>query len=192
MEIEIKIPIDELFSETNIVKHLTELIGAPEDEIEQIDWYFTSPVKDFHESDEALRIRRIVSKVNEEKNELTYKGAKTGSVMKIREEITVTLTNPRGMTNILKRLGFNPSFEVRKNRINWNYRSATISIDNVKDLGKFIEIELNSDESVFTNQTGKKEIETTLNRLFPNWSGIEERKSYLELLLEMRDHPEKR
>lgn len=190
MEIERKISVSELFLENNTVKYLIGMIGEPNEEIIQIDTYFTSPMKDFHITDEALRIRRIKYNNNDEKNELTYKGPKIGTDMKLREEITVILTDFKEMKNILKKLGFIPAFIVSKNRINWSYKSTTISFDLVKDLGKFIEIEVKSGDSFSSMQIGKKQIESILKDLFPNWSGIEERKSYLELLLEMRAHHE--
>ena len=168
------------------------MIGDPIEEIIQIDTYFTSPMKDFHISDEALRIRRIKYNNNDEKSELTYKGPKIGTEMKLREEITLILTDFKEMTNILKKLGFLPAFIISKNRTNWSYKSTTISFDLVKDLGKFIEIEVESGGSLSSIQLAKKQIEIILKELFPNWSGIEERKSYLELLLEMRAHYEKR
>ncbi len=187
LEIEIKIPVNELCSAKNVVRYLTKLIGDPNDEIVQIDLYFSSPMKDFHESDEALRIRRIISKETDERFELTYKGAKTGSKMKIREEITVDLPNFKEMKGILENLGFSPAFEVQKTRVNWNYKSTTVSFDSVKDLGAFIEVELLSSGFSADIQSAKKQLKEIIKSLFPNWSGIEERKSYLELLLERRD-----
>jgi adenylate cyclase class 2 len=191
LEIERKIPVSELFLENNIVKYLTDMIGAPNDEITQIDVYFSNPMKDFHTTDEALRIRRIKRDNNEEKSELTYKGPKIGTDMKLREEITVELTDFREMSSILEKLGFISVFVVSKNRTNWYHRSTIISFDIVKDLGRFIEIEFKSDGDFSGIQSGKAQIETVLSDLFPNWSGIEERKSYLELLLETRGHHEK-
>ncbi len=106
MEAEIKIPIDDILPDIDPKAYITKRLGLPLEEVFQIDIYFQSPVNDFHETDEALRVRQ--SKIQDGKTlvELTYKGPKTGTEMKIREELTIETTNIENTTQILERLGF--------------------------------------------------------------------------------------
>ena len=93
MEIEMKIPLEPFFSSDNILPHLSEKLGTPYAKITQIDTYFQSPIRNFWQSDEALRVRQIQSKEVPERVEFTYKGPKKGKTMKVREEISVDVSS---------------------------------------------------------------------------------------------------
>ena len=183
MEAEIKIPIDDILPDIDHKAYITKRLGLPLEEVFQIDIYFQSPVNDFHETDEALRVRQ--SKIQDGKTfvELTYKGPKTGTEMKIREELTIETTNIENTTQILERLGFKPVMEVSKKRINWQNDMFTLSLDDVEGLGEFIEIEMQSSDSPSKLPQYKTKILEFTQMLFPNWKGENERQSYLELLM---------
>lgn len=183
VEAEIKIPIDDILPDIDPKAYITKRLGLPLEEVFQIDIYFQSPVNDFHETDEALRVRQ--SKIQDGKTfvELTYKGPKTGTEMKIREELTIETTNIENTTQILERLGFKPVMEVSKKRINWQNDMFTLSLDDVEGLGEFIEIEMQSSDSPSKLPQYKTKILEFTQMLFPNWKGKNERQSYLELLM---------
>lgn len=121
------------------IKKLFQLSGVTCSGIEvQRDVYYASPDRDFGCSDEALRIRYV-----EQRTVLTYKGPKLASIgMKAREEINVRVEAGKDLEIILQRLGFSAAYTVEKKRERYEWRGAEISLDEVKGLGTFVEIEL--------------------------------------------------
>src|SRR5438309_1619792 len=85
-----------------------------EDE-EEADDYYNAPDRDFKQTDEAFRLRRIGST-----NYLTYKGPKQKAAVKIRTELEVPL--PDGdmaagqFAELLKHLGYRYVATVKKRR----------------------------------------------------------------------------
>lgn len=145
----------------------------------QHDLYFNHPTRDFAQTDEALRLRFIENKV-----ELTYKGPKISKSSKSRLEINSQLMDTN-VIEILKYLGFKKSGEVYKKREIWELnnldRSVTVSLDTIKGLGKFVELEIIGNSEVEYQETlGKiKQIATMLNLKVDDQIRI----SYLELLM---------
>lgn len=137
-----------------------------EERIEEDD-YFSSPIKNFEETDEALRIRK-----SGENTILTYKGPKIDAISKSREEIEVLVSGD--IDPLLQRLGFNKFIRIKKKRKLYRYKEFTVTIDDVEGLGEYIEIELKSE-----NKEDVRKIENLFDTLLLN----SERRSYLELLL---------
>ncbi|MHA1214049.1 MAG: class IV adenylate cyclase [Candidatus Hodarchaeales archaeon] len=183
MEVEIKIPLNEKYSFSKITDFLTEKYGPPKEKIVQLDQYYQTPIRNFWETDKALRLRRIIYENNQEVSELTYKGPKVGSSLKVREEFTVEISDTLQFHKILEKLGFSVFGSVKKERINWSANNISISLDNVESLGTFLEIEIQTEKSLDKIDTAKKKILSMLNEFLPEWDGLEERKSYLELLM---------
>ncbi|UCE14911.1 MAG: class IV adenylate cyclase [Candidatus Heimdallarchaeota archaeon] len=180
-----KIPLEMSRSSPTLITRISEKLGPPLEELIQIDTYFQNPIRDFGLSDEALRVRQVQFKTGKKKVELTYKGPKQGITMKIREEITVEASNNDKVKKILENLGFEEVAKIKKKRINWQREGVTLSLDEVEDLGSFLEIEITTPqgqpEEISRN---KKDILDFAHEIVPNWSGQEERKSYLELKLQ--------
>ena len=137
-----------------------------EEKVEE-DTYYSSPIRDFKETDETLRIR-----YSGEKAILTYKGPKLDKISKSREEFEALVSGD--IEEILQKLGYKKILNVRKKRKVYLYKDYTVSIDDVEDLGEYIEIELKSE-----NLKDIKRIENLFEVLFLE----SERRSYLELLL---------
>jgi len=131
------------------------------------DIYFSSPIKNFKETDEALRIRK-----SQGNTILTYKGPKIDKISKSREEIETFVSGD--IKIILERLGFNKFIEIKKKRKLYQYNEFMISIDDVEGLGEYIEVELKYE---------KKEDVKKIEHLFDILYLDSERRSYLELLL---------
>ena len=185
MEIELKIPLKVYFSNDSMISNISKKFGTPTEEITQNDTYFTSPIRDFWISDEALRLRHILNVSGQEKIEITYKGPKQGKSMKIREEITIEASNSNNAKKILQNLGFQVFAKIKKKRTNWSKNNFVISFDRVEDLGSFLEIETTTTLERSEEITKSKEKIIHLAReIIPNWSGEDERKSYLELKIE--------
>ena len=145
--------------------------------VNQSDIYFNHPKKDFKKTDEALRIRQ-----EENKYILTYKGPKLDKKSKTREELEVRFEEQIKLQEILEKLGFKEVYEVKKSRKLFDLDGIKISIDNIEDLGTFIELETEIDS--------KEDVLNAVNLLLAKLKllGISEtkteRRSYLELLLE--------
>ena len=182
VEVEIKILIEEVFLAEDPQTYITTEIGVPYEEIEQRDTYLQSPLKDFQQTDEALRIRQIETREKTREVEVTYKGPKIGNDMKIREELTISTKQYLNTLKIFERLGYTVVAEIKKKRINWKKNFITISLDEVIGLGTYIEAEMIVPRIANDITSGKKDIINFLKEIFPKWSGKEERCSYLELL----------
>ncbi|MGB9688079.1 class IV adenylate cyclase [Thermogutta sp.] len=180
LEVEFKFRDVDLAS---VEKRLCELHAVPEGVREEVDLYFAHPARDFSRTDEALRIRRIG-----DRNWITYKGPKIDSVSKTRDEIELPLADGReaweSWKRLLERLGFRPVRQVAKRRkrflLDWEGWAIEISLDEVADLGVFVELE------IVCQHEKMAAARDALSRLAAEL-GLQtsERRSYLELLLQM-------
>jgi adenylate cyclase class 2 len=166
LEVEVKAPCPQ-----SVRKKLMSL-GARKLKAEsQTDTYFNSPWRDFRNTDEALRVRRVGKKYF-----LTYKGPKIGSEIKMREEIELPVGAK--IFDVLGKLGFVEAAAVRKKRKIFSFENLLICLDCVEGLGNFIEIESK-------DAADKSRIFFLLKKL-----GIDKdactRRSYLELLAERK------
>jgi adenylate cyclase class 2 len=149
-----------------------------QEEIHQSDTYFQHPTRDFAQTDEAVRIR-----ITDDKNYLTYKGPKLDSTSKTREELEIEVQEPLKLSELLKKIGLIPVKAVVKSRKSYLYEDIMIFLDNVDELGFFIELELDVSD--------KEQVSPARNRLFSFLKQLEipaqnfERRSYLELLLSL-------
>ncbi|HVO77769.1 MAG TPA: class IV adenylate cyclase [Methanomassiliicoccales archaeon] len=138
----------------------------------QRDVYYSHPARDFASTDEALRIR-----ISNDLQVITYKGPKLDATTKTREEIEVSVASAEATAKILERLGFRPVVAVEKKRHTFGLRGIEICVDRVRDLGDYVEFELDDEEM----EEGKRRIAELMEELGVKGS---ERRSYLELLLE--------
>jgi len=144
LEVELKFPLP---NRERVVQRLAVLGGQLPPPIEQTDLYFNHPAKNFKETDEALRIRRVGFE-----NFVTYKGPKLDAETKTRREIELPLAPGddgfRQFSELLVVLGFIRVFEVRKQRqeleLAWEGESVKVAIDEVAGLGSFIELEISA------------------------------------------------
>jgi adenylate cyclase class 2 len=179
IEVEHKYRIGDLADIERRLAGLHATIAAPQ---LQVDAYFAHPARDFAQTDEALRIRRVG-----ERNYVTYKGPKLDATTKTRREIELPLppqaSGAAGFSELLEALGFRPVREVRKQRrqveIDWQGWHVEAALDEVAGLGHFIELELVTEESEL--DAAKAALASLAQRLELN-NG--ERQSYLELLMQ--------
>jgi adenylate cyclase class 2 len=179
-EVEQKFPINDCSAIEQRVRELGAELGDP---VVQTDQYFAHPVRDFAATDEALRIRRVGTD-----NWVTYKGAKVDSTSKTRQEIELPLpAGPEGAAQfaaMLCRLGFQPVATVTKQRRHaefpWQGRVCELALDSVEGLGHFVEIEFSA------SQADLAQARESMQALGEHLGLTEsERRSYLELLLEL-------
>jgi len=185
-EVEQKFPVDDLAGVEAGLRARGAEIGPP---VVEVDRYFNHPARDFSETDEAVRIRR-----KGEKHFITYKGPKVDQTTKTRREIELPLGGePLGgaegtveaWSELLGALGFRVVAEVRKTRrraeVVHEGRTAEATLDQVDDLGDFVELEL------VAEQDGLDAARACLASLAESL-GLKrsERRSYLELLMARR------
>ncbi len=156
----------------NIRMAIEELGSQFVDLVIEYDTYYMHPCLDLWTRDEALRLRKRISKIYGEKRYiLTYKGKRVfRNGVKSREEIEVYISDYKAMSTILRKMGFTPFAVVEKERMIYRYKDSRIFIDNVKDLGVYIEIE-----------GSPQTLHEILGKIQFNYDIIE--KTYLELLL---------
>ncbi|MFX0092884.1 MAG: class IV adenylate cyclase [Candidatus Hodarchaeota archaeon] len=194
LEIEIKIPLtkqqisivlNELRQLSNITdeinyKPLCTFLG----EKTELDYYYQHPCRNFAQTDEALRIRDKKVAGSSESFELTYKGAKIDSITKTRREISVKIDSLENIQALLSSLGFFLAGQVIKNRKSWkiNKEGITVSIDEVKSLGTYLELEIVDVQSKY--EVSAEKLFLWLRKLLKcEELPPMERRSYLELLL---------
>ncbi|MBN1587937.1 MAG: class IV adenylate cyclase [Pirellulales bacterium] len=186
-EVEQKFPVEEL---APIETKLAELGASISETRVEVDLYFNHPAREFAQTDEALRLRRVGSV-----NRITYKGPKLDATTKTREELDLSLVDGEaifeGFSTLLRTLGFVPVGEVRKERrkafVEWEGRRVEVSLDRVDRLGTFVELELVVPSEQF--EAAKACIGSLADRLELTRS---ERRSYLRLLVESSKQAEPR
>ena len=202
-EVESKFYVDDL----DAVLQAIRASGAePLDVQHQSDTYYTHPCRDFGVTDEALRLRCVA-----DRRVLTYKGPKIDATSKTRREIELPLaaddahvasaaesTESEKATahdiattcaEWLDALGFRPLRTLSKRRQRFRLvrddREFELDIDRVDGIGAFLEVETVSEEADLDAARA------SLARLVAELGVFrEERRSYLELLLEQERSPE--
>ena len=177
-EVELKFPVEDL---STIESRIEEMGGNIEVPKRQADKYYSHPSRDFAETDEALRIRRVG-----DQNFITYKGPKVDDSTKTRREVEVPLVSgATGAANIqamFESLGFTPVAEVikdrRKSEFQYDGFKVLVAMDEVLELGTFVELEITADDDDL--EAAKAALEKLAAEL--DLSGSE-RRSYLELIL---------
>lgn len=178
-EVELKFPVADMAALELQLAQWGVTVAGP---VAECDWYFAHPARDFAATDEALRLRR-----RGEANYITYKGPKVDTRTKTRHELELPLGAPAeaipAWTELLQALGFHPLAEVCKSRrkatIDWRQRQIEASLDEVRDVGTFVELELLADEQALA--PAQAAILSLAQAL--GLSGSEHR-SYLEMVLE--------
>jgi adenylate cyclase class 2 len=163
------------------VRRRLEAAGATRvGRVEQHDTYYDAPHRNLAETDEALRVRRVTDESGTQ-TRLTYKGPLVEGAGKTRREHETSVADGDEAAAILDGLGFSPAAVVEKRRESWRLRSYTVTLDDVTDLGEFVEVEREVPENeVDAAAEGARELLSELG-LDPDDSI---RTSYLGLLLD--------
>lgn len=184
-----RIEIEAKYSLKNInqTKELLENKGKKiEKDIIQLDTYYTPAHENFLDKtpiSEWLRLRKTKEEItinyknwnnnNNNNNKITCK------------ELEVALDDYNGMEQILEALDFKKIICVNKVRNTWEYKNIKISVDEIKDLGNFIELEFKT--NIYNNEEeSMKFLESVINELNIE-VGTQIHKGYPQLLMEQNN-----
>jgi len=174
IEIEVKSRLDD---RRFLERELGRMGARRIDDAVESDVYYNHPLRDFAQTDEALRIR-----VSKGRSSLTYKGPKLDKKSKSREEIIISIEDAKKTEEILLKLGFRKVAGVRKRRRVFVWGRFEICVDRVAGLGDFFEIE------AVAPKKGYEKVRDEALELLVKLGGKEpERRSYLEMLLPKQD-----
>ncbi|MBL8798591.1 MAG: class IV adenylate cyclase [Planctomycetia bacterium] len=181
LEIEMKFPVADLAA----LRERLKAVQARRKTIrplQESDHYFNAPDRDFAQTDEALRLRRIGAA-----NRVTYKGPKRDKLTKTRAEIEVPMARGEqaaaDFSRLLVCLGYRPVRVVSKQRQVYHIRRKSfeveVCLDRVDGLGSFVELEI---------VAGADRLDEARSVLLALAAELDlpapERRSYLQLLLE--------
>ena len=137
VEIEIQVQVEHPKKLRTFLKSHAQLIGRKR----QVDEYFSPRLDDFLKSrpvNQWLRVRDADGSYS-----MNYKNwyyDKTGK-SHYCDEFETKIENKESMKKLLLALNFKPIVVVHKTRTLWNYKNYEVTIDKVKGLGDFVEVE---------------------------------------------------
>jgi adenylate cyclase, class 2 len=170
LEIEIKAKIDSI---EEMERHILGFGAIFRGQSLEDDTYYNHPARDFRETHEALRVRAS----DTAGSCITYKGPVLPGRAKSRLEAETGIEDSAAFQKILTELGFRYSGRVKKTRRFYDYKGATVTLDQIDGVGAYIEI-----EKIGENKTLLEEEVINLAKEL----GIHsfEKRSYLELVLQ--------
>ena len=111
--------------------------------IREEDLYFDTIEDSIRKNDHALRIRCCEDYTAENSiSYLTHKGPKMDQISMTRAEHEVEISDAVTTIQILNSLGYTKQYPVIKHRQYFHKDSMTICIDQVENLGNFLEVEM--------------------------------------------------
>jgi adenylate cyclase class 2 len=127
-----------------LADRLIALGGVAGPEVVHEDTYLSHPARDFAQTNEALRLRRIG-----DANRITYKGPRREGPTKTREEIEIPFgtgaESLEATRQLFANLGFRPVALIRKARcpfhLSYQGRAIEVVLDDAEGLGRFAEVE---------------------------------------------------
>lgn len=140
IETEVKIRLTK--KEFDKIKKLARQLSRSHQEVVHEDVLLDHPKLKLKKNGFALRLRK-----QDDDYILTWKGkTKKSKKYKMREEIETKIGNGKNLVGILSKLGFRQNLKMHKKRHFFGINNCKICIDQVAQLGFFIEIEGNKNE----------------------------------------------
>ena len=139
-EIEIKIPIED---PERIMKSLVARGFQKNQKVIEEDMYYNSEYHDVRRYDEALRIRKTRDLLTgKTRAQINFKGKKIDQISMSRREYETGIEDPDCMEKILGAIGFIRVAGVKKTRNYLQRGEMTACLDQVENLGNFLELEV--------------------------------------------------
>jgi adenylate cyclase, class 2 len=144
VEIEGKLKVDSL---KPIAQRLSQIGAKAGGEVVQTDYYFDDAGGSLAKSDKALRLRKEV-RDEKEKIILAYKGPRESGKFKRRQEVQFGVDNSEQAIALLSSLGYAEALVIQKRRKLWYLEGCEVALDELPQLGTFVEIEGPSEEKI--------------------------------------------
>ena len=115
----------------------------------ELNTFFDTPDRTLVAQDKGLRVRRTCDfATGDEKYVVTYKGPQQAGALKSREEIEIRADDGDNAALMLQRLGYAPTLSFEKRRESWRVDDCLVELDELPQLGCFVEIEGPDEEAV--------------------------------------------
>jgi predicted adenylyl cyclase CyaB len=146
IELEAKIKVDDL----NTVRTRLQSAGAqPLGQYHEINRFFDTTPPTLRPEDRGQRLRTSRdTQTGQTTHTLTYKGPRHAGQLKQREEIELPLPDPTAAELLLNRLGFARGLVFEKRRESWQLNDCRVELDEVAELGCFVEVEGPQEEAI--------------------------------------------
>ncbi|MGB7159550.1 MAG: class IV adenylate cyclase [Tepidisphaeraceae bacterium] len=126
-------------------EHDATRVGA----VMEFNTFFDTPDRALLTSDKGLRVRRACDfETGDERHVVTYKGPQQSGELKNREEIEIVADDGEQASLLLQRLGYAPTLSFEKRRETWRMGDCEVVLDELPQLGCFVEIEGPDEEAV--------------------------------------------
>ena len=147
LEIEIKLKVDAL---APIRARLTECGGELASRVLETNHIFDRPDRSLLHADQGLRVRAVSSREAPmaPSATLTFKGPRQAGDFKTRPELEVTIGDAQTTCAILDALGYECVMRFEKRRETWRLDACRVELDELPNLGSFVEIEGPSQDAV--------------------------------------------
>ena len=119
----------------------------------ELNMFFDRPDKSLRADGAGLRLRWVWhNQAMEPQALLTWKGRPVSSVMHHRPSLDITVAPPEQMVALLEILGFERTLAFEKLRESWRLNTSRIELDQLPNLGNFVEIEGPTEAAVLVTQ----------------------------------------
>jgi adenylate cyclase class 2 len=115
--------------------------------MQQTDTYFMDTHKLLHKNDCGLRIRQQTID-GKESAYITFKGAREKTKYKSRPEYETGISDPNAAEKIFEGLGYEKRLTVEKQRSLWQLDGCEVCLDELPELGCFVEVEGPDEETI--------------------------------------------
>jgi adenylate cyclase class 2 len=115
----------------------------------ELNTFFDSVERTLVAQDKGLRVRHTCDfATGAERHVVTYKGPQQDGALKNREEVEFVTDDGEQAALLLERLGYSPTLSFEKRRESWKLDDCLIELDELPQLGRFVEIEGPDEEAV--------------------------------------------
>ncbi|MBC7782366.1 MAG: class IV adenylate cyclase [Burkholderiales bacterium] len=129
---------------------LTSVGATKTGEYFEINTFFDTKDRSMLAADQGLRLRvKRNDADNTETYVCTYKGPRQHGKLKSREEIEMSVVNPKDTVAFFAALGYEHVLTFEKRRHSWKFQRCFIELDELPHLGVYIEIEGPDETTVF-------------------------------------------
>ena len=122
--------------------------GEPLGKTLEHNTFFDTPQGDLRRADCGVRLRTAETAGGGRWASMTYKGPRRKGSLKVRTEHEISIDSPDAARAILAGLGYEPTISFEKRRESFALGPARVEIDELPELGWFMEIEGDDEAAV--------------------------------------------